>query len=189
MSDYLGIKKVCARWVPKLQHANRIECCEELLDSDNQDPNEFFCRILTGERDMDTPLRSTQPARTKDLEETRRKDTNPTTSHMIAGQDHNGHLPGIVKVFFSSIFYHVVLEVSGSHYTSLLYQLRSSIREKRRDKFTRGVLVLHHNAPLHKFSITQTAIQYIVFIELNHFAHSPDIAHSDNDHESLFGEC
>ena len=40
---------------------------------------------------MNTTLRSTQATRSKDLEGTKRKDTNPTTSHMIDWQDHHAH--------------------------------------------------------------------------------------------------
>ena len=50
MSDYLEMKKVCMRWVSKLftplQCANRIDCCEELLENCNRDPTEFFDRIV-----------------------------------------------------------------------------------------------------------------------------------------------
>ena len=53
MSVYLGMKKVCTRWIPKrltpLQHANRVDCCEELLENCNQDPTGFFGRIMTGD--------------------------------------------------------------------------------------------------------------------------------------------
>ena len=55
---------------------------------------------------MNTPLRSTQPTRSKELEETRRKDTDPTTNHTIGWELQHG----IVKVFFSSIFYRMVLQ-------------------------------------------------------------------------------
>ena len=41
---------------------------------------------------MDTPLRFTQPTRSKDLEETRQKHAKSTTSHMIGCQDHHDHL-------------------------------------------------------------------------------------------------
>ena len=51
MSDYLEIKKVCKRWIPKLftllQRANRLDCFEELLKNCNQDPTGFFDRIVT----------------------------------------------------------------------------------------------------------------------------------------------
>ena len=41
------------------------------------------------------------------------------------------------------------------------------------------VLLLHGNTPVHKSNITQAAIQYTNFTELNYPAYSPDIAPSD----------
>ena len=51
--------------------------------------------------------------------------------------------------------------------------------EKRRGKVSRGVLLLHDNAPMHKCKIAQAAIRQAVFIELNPPAYSLDIAPSD----------
>ena len=87
ISEYFRMKKVCMRWKSKLltsrRRAHRVDCCEELLKNCSQDPNKLFGRIVTGIRDMDAPLRSTQPTRSKDTEETRRNDSNPTTSHTV----------------------------------------------------------------------------------------------------------
>ena len=51
MSDYLSMKKVCTRWVPKLftplQCANQVDYCEELLENCNQALTGFFGRIVT----------------------------------------------------------------------------------------------------------------------------------------------
>ena len=67
------------------------------------------------------------------------------------------------------------ITINGPYYASLLHWLRSSIREKLR----RGVLLLHDNAPVRKSNVTQAAIQYTGFIELNHPKYSSDIAPSD----------
>ena len=52
-SDYLGMEKVFTRWILKLltplQRADRVNCCEKLLENCNQDPTEFFSRIVTGD--------------------------------------------------------------------------------------------------------------------------------------------
>ena len=96
--------------------------------------------------------------------------------------------------------------INSSYYASLLHQLHSSIREKRREKVMHGVLLLHDNTHVHKSNITQASVQYTGFIEFNHLAYSPDIAPNDyhlfsklknflrgrnferdNNHESLFG--
>ena len=51
ISDDLGMKKVCTKWIPKLfislQRATRVDCYEEFLKNCNQDPTGFFSRIVT----------------------------------------------------------------------------------------------------------------------------------------------
>ena len=47
------------------------------------------------------------------------------------------------------------------------------------DTLRRGVLLPHDKAPLYKSNITQAAIQYTGFTELNHPAYSPDLAPID----------
>ena len=69
--------------------------------------------------------------------------------------------------------------INSPYYASLLHQLHSSIREKHRRKYMWGVLLRHHNVPVHNPNITQTPIQYTGFTKLNHSAYSPDIAPND----------
>jgi hypothetical protein len=51
LNDHLGMKKVYTKWVPKLltplQRANRVECCEELLQESKEDSIGFLGRIVT----------------------------------------------------------------------------------------------------------------------------------------------
>ena len=65
--------------------------------------------------------------------------------------------------------------INGLYYASLLHRLCSSIREKLRC----GMLLLHDKAPVHKANITQAAIQYTDFTELNYRAYSPNLTPSD----------
>ena len=69
--------------------------------------------------------------------------------------------------------------INGPYYASLLHQLRSSIQEKDRGKLRCSVLLIHNSAPVHMSNITQAAIQYTDFTELNHHAYSPDLAPRD----------
>ena len=69
--------------------------------------------------------------------------------------------------------------INGPYYASLIERLRSAILEKRRGKFSHGVLLLHGNAPVHKSNVAQAAIRQMSFTELNHPAYSPDIAPTD----------
>ena len=52
MSNHLGMK-ASTRWAPKLitpiQHANRVNCCQELLQESEVDPDNYFHRIVAGD--------------------------------------------------------------------------------------------------------------------------------------------
>ena len=49
----LGMKKICTRWVLKLltpiQRANRVDCCQELLQQNEVNPAKLFDCIVTGD--------------------------------------------------------------------------------------------------------------------------------------------
>jgi CBS domain-containing protein len=51
MTNHLGMRKVCVRWVSKflttIQCVNRVECCLELLQESEQNPVNFSSRIVT----------------------------------------------------------------------------------------------------------------------------------------------
>ena len=51
MNNHMGMKKVCTWWVPKLltpiQRANRVDCCQELLQQSEVNPAKFSDCIVT----------------------------------------------------------------------------------------------------------------------------------------------
>ena len=53
MSNYMGMKKVCTRGVPKLlapiQRTNHADCCRGLLQQSKVNPDKFFYLIVTGD--------------------------------------------------------------------------------------------------------------------------------------------
>ena len=59
-----------------------------------------------------------------------------------------------------------------------LWETHSTI-EKRRGLLSRGVMMLHDNAPVHKAKKVQTAIAECGFQEMNHPPYSPDLAPCD----------
>jgi len=69
--------------------------------------------------------------------------------------------------------------MNGQCYASQLLKLRDAIKEKRRRMLTRGVWLLHDNAPNHKSMIAQQAVRDCGFVQLDHPAYSPDLAPSD----------
>jgi hypothetical protein len=57
---------------------------------------------------------------------------------------------------------------TGEYYASLIYKLKDAIKEKWRGKLSRGVRLLHVNAPVHASVAVKEAIQCSGFQELNH---------------------
>ena len=68
--------------------------------------------------------------------------------------------------------------INAWYYSSLLVQLKDILKEKRRGKITKGVLMLH-NAPAHWALATQEKLAYLVFQCLDHPPYSPDVASPD----------
>jgi len=69
--------------------------------------------------------------------------------------------------------------INAEYYFFLLVQLNDILKEKRRGKFTKGVLFLHDNAPAHRALATQKKLAYLVFQCLDHPPYSPSLAPSD----------
>jgi len=60
-----------------------------------------------------------------------------------------------------------------------MVQLKDTLKEKCRGKFTNGVLFLHDNAPAYRALSTQKKLAYLGFQCLDHAPYSPDLAPSD----------
>ena len=66
--------------------------------------------------------------------------------------------------------------IDAVYYSSLLVQLKVILKEKRRGKFTKGVLFLHGNVLAHRALATQKKLSFQC---LDHLPYSPDLAPSD----------
>ena len=69
--------------------------------------------------------------------------------------------------------------INSPYCESIIERLRFVIVEKGRGKVSRGVLLLHDNAPIDKSKTVQAAIRQAGFIASNHPAYSPDTAPSE----------
>ena len=69
--------------------------------------------------------------------------------------------------------------ITDASYAKTLTNLRKAIREKRREKLSRGVLLLHDNASVHTSRVAKAAVNNSGFAELSHYPYSPDVASSD----------
>ena len=69
--------------------------------------------------------------------------------------------------------------INAEYYSSLLVQLKGILKEKRRGKFTKGVLFLHDNAPAHRALSAQKKLAYPGFQRLDYPPYSADVAPSE----------
>ena len=69
--------------------------------------------------------------------------------------------------------------ITGVYYANLLDQLRIAIREKRRGKLTKGVLLQQDNARVHTSKVAMDAVERNGYELIPYPAYSPDLAPSD----------
>jgi len=70
--------------------------------------------------------------------------------------------------------------INVEYYLSLLVKFKDILKEKRRGKFTKGVLFLHDNALVYRALANQKKLAYLGFQCLDHPTYSPDQTLSDN---------
>ena len=69
--------------------------------------------------------------------------------------------------------------ITGVYYANLLDQLRTSIREKRRGKHSKGILLQQDNARAHTCKAAMDAVERNEYELIPHPAYSPDLAPND----------
>ena len=69
--------------------------------------------------------------------------------------------------------------ITGVYYANLLDQLRTAIREKRRGKLSKGVLLQQDNARVPTCKVAMDAVERNGYELISHPVYSPDLAPSD----------
>ena len=69
--------------------------------------------------------------------------------------------------------------ITGVYYANLLDQLRIAIRDKRRGKLSKGVLLQQDNARVHTCKVAMDVVERNGYELISHPAYSPDPAPSD----------
>ena len=69
--------------------------------------------------------------------------------------------------------------ITGVYYANLLDQLRTAIREKRRGKLSKGVLLQQDKARVHTCKVAMDTVERNGYELIPHPAYSPDLAPSD----------
>ena len=66
--------------------------------------------------------------------------------------------------------------ITGEYYANLLEQLRTAIREKRRGKLSKGVLLQQDNARVHTCNVAMDVVERNWYELIPHPAYSPNLA-------------
>jgi len=178
----LGMSKVSSRWVPRMltaeMKATRVDTCRELLDWHRSDPENFFSRVVTGD---ETWLHHWDPES---------KQESMQWKHMSSPPPKKFRTQASAGKIMATIFWDtdgvIMIDylppkttITGQYYATVIRNLRSAIKEKRRGKLSQRVLLLHDNAPAHASRVAQQALRESNFMELPHPPYSPDLAPSD----------
>jgi transposase len=82
---------------------------------------------------------------------------------------------GVIMVYF--LLYGQT--ITGEYYAGLLRKYREKLKEKRRGKLAKGVLLQHDNVHVHTCKLSMNAISECGFELVPHPPYSPDLAPSD----------
>jgi len=182
LHDHLSMKKISARWVPRMltafQKQARVDISKENLELFSEDNDHFLSRIVTGDEtwihhwDPETKQESMQ-WKHKGSPPPKKFRTQPSAGKVMATIFWDGD--GIILIDYLES----QKTITGEYYAHVLANLREALLEKRRGKLRNGVLLLHDNAPVHKSLKAAAAVRECGFQELSHPPYSPDLAPSD----------
>lgn len=182
LHDILGMKKLSARWVPRLltsdQKRRRLNISQQCLDLYKRNPTEFLRRFITVDETWVhhyTPETKEQSKQWVGPGETapKKAKTVPSAGKVMATVFWD--CKGVVLIDF--------LEhgrtITGSYYASLLDQLNDAIKVKRPHLAKKKVLFHQDNAPAHASHIVGAKLHELGYEVLPHAPYSPDLAPSD----------
>ncbi|XP_023217030.1 histone-lysine N-methyltransferase SETMAR-like [Centruroides sculpturatus] len=182
LHEKLGVKKISARWVPRLlsveNKRNRVVDSEAILALFRRNPDEFLRRYITVDETWIhyyTPETKEQSKQWVFEGERAPKKAKTVKS---AGKV-------MATVFWDTrgIIYTDYLEkgktITGEYYASLLHRLSEEIKEKRPHLKKKKILFHQDNARVHTCAVSMAKITELKFELLPHPPYSPDLAPSD----------
>lgn len=177
----LGMRKISARWVPKIlsvfDKERRVQYAQENLDF-MEGEEDFFSTLITGDEtwcyyyDPETKVQSKQwkrkssPAPVKGKREKSAGKVMATVFWDCEGIVHLEFMPKGSTI-------------TGASYAKTLRNLKEAVLQKRPKIRKKKIRLLHDNAPAHTSHLARAALHECKFEELFHPAYSPDLAPSD----------
>lgn len=181
-SNVLGMKRVAAKFIPKLlnfdQKNNRMNIAQELLNDVNDDPS-LLERVITGDEtwvygyDVETKAQSS----------TWKHSTSPRAKK---ARQVRSNVKVLLTVFFDcrGVVHHEFLSqgrtVNKEYYLEVMRRLREAIRKKRPDLWKNNSWLLHHdNAPAHSSLLVRSFLAKNNTVVVPQPPYSPDMAPCD----------
>ena len=160
--EHLHMKKVSARWVPRLlssvQKERRLTCCQKLLELCRRNQKQVLESIVTGDETMVLyfdPLSKRESMEWHKAGEAPPRKAKVTQSTKKVMAMIFWDCRGILLIGFEERN----TTVNAAYYASLLHKLRDAIKEKRLGMLSRGVGLLHDNAPVHTAAVAKDAVK------------------------------
>jgi len=182
LHEKLGMKKLSARWMPRLLTAenkrNRVVACESVLARISRNPEEFFRRFVTVDETWVHHYTPETKQQSKQWIERGKPAPKKAKTVKSAGKV-------MATVFWDArgIIHIDYLEksktITGEYYASLLDQLKEKLEEKRPHLKRKKILFHQDNARVHTCSRSMAKIEELKFELVDHPPYSPDLAPSD----------
>ena len=169
LTNVLGMRRVCARWVSRLLVPVRVQICTELQQRLSDEGDSFLNKVIT-------------------CDETWFHFFEPESKQQSSMWKHTwSPSPSVGKVIFCDtkgiVLNYMVSDktiVNGDYYSGVLgEQLRRAIRDKRPELYRSGFILHQDNAPVHVSHVVKQTMSDLNIEPLQHPPYSPDLAFYD----------
>ena len=175
------MRKLTARWVPTSlsdeQMATKASVCSALLKRFRSKDDFLLCLVTVAETLVHyyEPENKSQSHQWVGPGSLRPKKFKPQPSASKVTAKVFWDAKGIIMLDFLP----KRSTITGVYYANLLDQLRTAIREKRRGKLSKGVLLQQDNARVHTCKVAMDVVERNRYELRPHPAYSPDLAPND----------
>ena len=152
LHDRLGMQKITARWIPKSlsdeQMATRASVCSALLKRFRSKEDDFLSSLVTVDETWIHYYEPENKAQSRQWvgpgsPRPKKFKTQPSAGKVVATVFWDAQ--GVIMLDFLA----KKSTITGAYYANLLDQLKTAIREKRRGKLSKGILLQQDNACPH----------------------------------------
>jgi histone-lysine N-methyltransferase SETMAR len=182
LHEKLDMKKLCARWVPRLftadQKRTRMKISEQCLEHFNRNKTDFVRQFITMDETWIHHYTPESKQQSKQWTEAGCSAPKKTRSVPSAGK-----VMALVFWDAEGILFINYLEkgktITGEYYSSILTRLDEKICEKRSGLQKKKIIFHQDNEPAHKSVLAMRKLRDLHYETLKHPTYSPDLAPSD----------